>query len=205
MQNLNMQNADGTDLFPPVGIRRRDYGLMPDGRVVHEYTLANGAGMSLRAITYGGIVTALCLPDHSPRGAGRVNVVLGFDNLSDYLTRNPHFGVIVGRYGNRIRQGRFNLDGQSHQLSLNDGPNCLHGGTTGFGTRLWTAEIEQAAEPGAWPSLVLRYSSPHGDNGFPGQMEVSVRYSVSAEQTWRIDYEATCDRPTVVNLTHHDY
>ncbi|MCV2369622.1 galactose mutarotase [Paucibacter oligotrophus] len=183
-------------------ISRREFGQMPDGRPVHEYTLDNGAGLVLSAITYGGIVTALWLPD----GAGRrANVVLGFDNLRDYLERNPHFGVIVGRFGNRIARGQFTLDGHSHQLDLNDGPNCLHGGASGFGTRLWEAEIEPAGLAGHGPALLLRYTSPDGEGGFPGTMAVKVRYSLTAEQTWRIDYEASCDKPTVVNLTHHDY
>lgn len=188
------------------GISRRDYGLLPDGRVVHEYTLDNGRGLCLSAITYGGIVTALWVPDRAGRPA---NVVLGFDNLRDYLERNPFFGVTVGRYGNRIAQGRFMLDGQSHQLNLNDGANCLHGGASGFGTRLWEADIVPAAEAGLCPDLLLRYTSPDGEGGFPGQMTVSVRYSLGyslkGEQTWCIAYEARCDRPTVVNLTHHDY
>ncbi len=186
-------------------IVRREFGLLPDGRVVHEYTLDNGAGLSLSAITYGGIVTALWVPNSAGKCA---NVVLGFDNLGDYVARNPHFGVIVGRFGNRIALGRFTLDGQDHQLDLNDGPNCLHGGAAGFGTRLWEAEIEPATEAGEasqCPALLLRYISPHGEGGFPGEMAVTVRYSLTAEQTWRIDYEAKCDRPTVVNLTHHDY
>jgi aldose 1-epimerase len=183
-------------------ISRREFGQLPDGRPVHEYTLDNGAGLVLSAITYGGIVTALWLPD----GAGqRANVVLGFDNLRDYLERNPHFGVIVGRFGNRIAQGRFTLDGHCHQLDLNDGPNCLHGGTSGFGTQLWEAEIEPAGTAGQCPALLLRYTSPDGEGGFPGTMAVTVRYSLTADQTWRIDYEARCDKPTVVNLTHHDY
>lgn len=181
------------------GISRRDFGVMPDGRIVDEYTLDNGRGLRLSAITHGGIVTALWLPD----GQGQsVNVVLGFDNLSDYLERNPHFGVIVGRYGNRIAKGRFTLDGTEHQLDLNDGPNCLHGGATGFGTRLWTAEVEPSD---LGPSLLLRYTSADGEGGFPGEMQVTVRYSLVAEQTWAIDYEARCDKPTLVNLTHHDY
>lgn len=184
------------------GISRRDYGLLPDGRLVHEYTLDNGAGLRLTAITYGGIVTGLWVPDRQGRPG---NVVLGFDNLPDYLERNPHFGVIVGRYGNRIAHGRFTLDGQSHQLDLNDGPNCLHGGSSGFGTRLWQAEIEPASEAAACPTLLLRYTSPDGEGGFPGQMEVQVRYSLTAEQSWCIDYEARCDRATIINLTHHDY
>lgn len=179
-----------------------EYGRLPDGRVVHEYTLENGLGLKLTALTLGGIVTGLWTPDAQGRSG---NVVLGFDNLDDYVHRNPSFGIIVGRYGNRIAGASFELDGQTHALARNDGPNCLHGGTEGFGHRLWAAEpVEpQAGEAAA---LAFSYTSPHGEQGFPGELSVRVRYALSAtEHSWRIDYEATTDRATVVNLTHHDY
>jgi len=180
----------------------RECGRLPDGRVVHEYTLDNGRGLKLTAITLGGIVTGLWTPDAQGRPG---NVVLGFDNLDDYVHRNPSFGIIVGRYGNRIAGASFELDGQTHTLARNDGPNCLHGGTEGFGHSLWAAE---PVEPQAGEAAALRftYTSPHGEQGFPGELRVAVRYSVSAtENAWRIAYEATTDRATVVNLTHHDY
>jgi aldose 1-epimerase len=180
----------------------REYGRLPDGRVVHEYTLSNGLGLELTAITLGGIVTRLCVPD--PRGASG-NVVLGFDNLDDYVQRNPFFGALIGRYGNRIAGASFELDSQTHTLTANNGPNCLHGGTVGFGHQLWQAE---PGEPGLGEAavLVLRYTSPHGEQGFPGELQVQARYALSAHRNeWRIDYEATTDRPTVVNLTHHGY
>ncbi|XHS78679.1 aldose epimerase family protein [Burkholderiaceae bacterium UC74_6] len=183
-------------------MQRRDYGLLPDGRPVQEYTLANGLGLELTALTLGGIVTGLRVPDAKGRSG---NVVLGFDNLDDYVHRNPSFGIIVGRYGNRIAGGSFELDGETHMLSRNDGPNCLHGGIEGFGHRLWHAE---PAEPraGEAKALLFSYTSPHGEQGFPGELKVQVRYAVSAtDNSWRIDYEATADRATVVNLTHHDY
>ncbi|CAM4004540.1 aldose epimerase family protein [Roseateles saccharophilus] len=180
----------------------RDYGHLPDGRPVHEYTLANGLGLRLTAITLGGIVTGLWVPDAHGQAA---NVVLGFDNLDDYVHRNPSFGIIVGRYGNRIAGASFELDGETHALSRNDGPNCLHGGVEGFGHRLWQAEPD-APRAGEAVALLLHDTSPHGDQGFPGELRVSVRYALSAtENSWRIDYEATTDRATVVNLTHHDY
>ena len=171
------------------------YGHLPDGRAVHEYTLTQGSGLALTAITYGGIVTALQVPDAQGVTA---KVVLGFDNLTDYIERNPHFGTIVGRYANRIAGGSFTLDGQVHQLSRNDGPNCLHGGTWGFGRQLWAAEIDGDA-------LLLRYRSADGEEGFAGRLDVSVRYSLGDDQSWRIDYEGRCDRPSLVNLSHHDY
>lgn len=179
-----------------------EYGRLPDGRVVHEYTLSNGRGLTLTAITLGGIVTGLWVPD--ARGQS-TNVVLGFDNLDDYVHRNPSFGIIVGRYGNRIAGASFTLAGQTHTLSRNDGSNCLHGGTEGFGHRLWAAAPDEPRD-GEAAALELRYTSPHGEMGFPGEMQVRVRYALSAtENAWRIDYTATTDRATVVNLTHHDY
>lgn len=180
----------------------RDYGRLPDGRVVHEYTLDNGLGLKLTAITLGGIVTGLWTPDAQGRSG---NVVLGFDSLDDYVNRNPSFGIIVGRYGNRIAGARFELDGETHTLARNDGPNCLHGGTEGFGHRLWQAV---PAEPlaGEAAALVFTYTSPHGEQGFPGELSVRVRYALSAtDNSWFIAYEAKTDRATVVNLTHHDY
>ncbi|HLO93030.1 MAG TPA: aldose epimerase family protein [Burkholderiaceae bacterium] len=183
-------------------VQCRDYGRLPDGRLVHEYTLDNGLGLQLTAITLGGIVTGLWVPD---RQGSSANVVLGFDQLDDYVHRNPFFGIIVGRYANRIAGARFELDGQTHVLSSNEGPNCLHGGAEGFGLRLWHAEQDTPRADEA-AALCLSLTSPDGDQGFPGELQVRVRYSLSATaRSWRIDYEATTDRPTVVNLSHHDY
>jgi aldose 1-epimerase len=183
-------------------LTQHDYGELPDGRVVHQITLARG-GLALSLITLGGIVTTLRAPD---RHGVAANVVRGFDNLDDYVHRNPHFGVIVGRYANRIALGDLVIDGQAHALSRNDGTNCLHGGTAGFGQRLW--EVESMREHDAalgGPAVTLRYVSADGEEGFPGRVEVRVTYSLGAEATWRVDYEAVTDRATVVNLSHHDY
>lgn len=171
---------------------------MPDGRPVAEYTLDNGHGLRLSAINLGGIVTALHVPDRQGCSA---NVVLGLPSLADYLKPHPHFGTIVGRYANRIAAGRFTLDGVVHQLGLNDGMNSLHGGATGFGKRYW----EIVPVPGEF-ALELRYTSADGEEGYPGEVRLAVRYTLSATaNTWRIDYRATTDRPTVLNLSHHDY
>ena len=182
-------------------LQRRPFGTLPDGRLVETFTLDNGADLVLSAIQLGGIVTAIHAPDRQGQLA---NVVLGFAQLADYVERNPHFGTIVGRYANRIAHGRFELDGQAHALPANDGPNVLHGGARGFGTRWWDATPEPPADDGS-VSLLLQRVSPDGEEGFPGRLDVSVRYTLTARQEWRVDYRATCDRATVVNLSHHDY
>jgi aldose 1-epimerase len=182
-------------------IASRDYGALTDGRTVREYTLDNGAGLSLSAINLGGIVTALRVPD---RHAVAANIVLGFGSLADYEARNPHFGTIVGRYANRIARGRFAIDGEPFQLAVNDGLHALHGGPGGFGKRWWDITAVPAT-PGGSVALELREVSEHGDQGYPGRLEASVRYTLTPRNEWRIDYRASCDRATIVNLTHHDY
>jgi len=182
-------------------ITSRDFGRLPDGRTVTEHTLDNGRGLRLSAINFGGIVTALHAPDREGRSA---NVVLGLPTLADYVERNPHFGTIVGRYGNRIAQGRFTLDGTHVQLPVNDGPNSLHGGVKGFGARFWDIEPVEADAQGN-VALLLSYTSADGEEGYPGTLQISVRYTLTPEQSWRIDYRAETDRLTVLNLTHHDY
>ena len=183
----------------------RPYGQLPDGRAVFEYTLANGRGLTLRAINLGGIVTELLCPDRDGQSA---NVVLGFSALSDYVERNPNFGTLVGRYGNRINGGRFTLDGEPHQLALNDaasdGANALHGGPGGFGKRWWAIEPLPTQADGS-VALELALRSDDGDEHYPGRLDVTVRYTLTPANEWRIDYRATTSRATVLNLTHHGY
>lgn len=182
-------------------IRRRDFGTLRDGRPVSEYTLDNGRGLSLSAINLGGIVTALRVPD---RFGATANIVLGLPTLQDYETRNPHMGTIVGRYANRVAGGRFTLDGEVFHLPANNGPNTLHGGPGGFSKRWWDiAPLPPKADGSV--AIELRFTSADGDQGFPGRLDVVVRYTLTPRQEWRIDYRATCDRATVVNLSHHDY
>ncbi|MEP7299377.1 MAG: aldose epimerase family protein [Burkholderiales bacterium] len=179
----------------------RAFGHLPDGRAVFEHTLDNGRGLVLRAINLGGIVTALHCPDREGRSA---NVVLGFSELTDYVERNPNFGTLVGRFGNRIRGGRFMLDGEPHQLALNDGPNALHGGPGGFGKRWWAIEPLPPEADGS-VALELTFTSDDGDEHYPGRLDARVRYTLTPANEWRIDYRATTNRATVVNLTHHGY
>jgi aldose 1-epimerase len=187
-------------------VRCRAVGALPDGRVVHEYELRGdlgpdtGRGLRLRALTLGGLVSSLEAPDARGHYA---DVVLGLPTLEDYVHRNPALGIIVGRYANRIAGARFELDGETHHLVANEGPNCLHGGRDHFGMRLWTARVATPDESEA-PTLVLGLASPDGDQGFPGRADIEVRYTVRGAE-WTLDYAARTDRPTVINLSHHDY
>jgi len=182
-------------------IASREFGRMPDGRPVHEHILDNGAGLRLHAINVGGIVRELRCRD---RDRDDANVVLGFASLADYLERNPNFGTLVGRHANRIAGGRFSLVGRSYRLTSNEGANSLHGGVVGFGKRWWDIEPLPVASDGS-VALLLALTSDDGDQGYPGRLRVEVRYTLTPANEWRIDYRATTDRPTVVNLTNHSY
>ena len=186
--------------WPAAQIGQREFGTLQDGRPVREYTLQAGA-LVLRAINLGGIVTALEVPDREGRPG---NVVLGLPTLADYEARNPHMGTIVGRYANRIGGGRYPLDGREVQLDRNEGANTLHGGSKGFGKAWWDIEALPPAADGS-AALLLRHTSPDGDGGHPGTLDVQVRYTLGPGPQWRIDYEAQCDKATVINLSHHDY
>jgi aldose 1-epimerase len=175
------------------------YGTLSDGRTVQSYTLTNRQGVSLSAITYGGIVTALHTPDR--RGA-LADIVLGYDSLAGYLTASPYFGAIVGRYGNRIAKGTFTLDGTSYQLATNNGPNALHGGLAGFDKVLWAATPFDSADRSG---IVFTYTSPDGEEGYPGAVTARVTYTLTDANEFAIDYQATTTKPTPINLTQHTY
>ncbi|MEU6947971.1 aldose epimerase family protein [Streptomyces sp. NPDC046316] len=174
------------------------FGTLSDGTRVHRWTVAAG-GTRLRVLSYGGIVQALEIPDRRGRYA---NVSLGFDNLEDYVAGSPYFGAIIGRYGNRIAGGAFSLDGSTYRLPVNDDPNSLHGGDKGFDKRVW--DVEPYAQ-GPDTGLTLRYVSADGEMGYPGTLRIRVDYVLTPRGDFRIDYEATTDRATVVNLTNHTY
>jgi aldose 1-epimerase len=170
------------------------FGLLDDGRSVERFVLG-GDALQVAVQTYGATIQSVLVPD---RDARVDDIVLGFDDLAGYLAPHPYFGATIGRYANRIAGGRFTLAGAEHQLAVNDGPNCLHGGTVGFDKALWSAQAAGA------DSVQLSHVSPDGDMGFPGRLTASVTFTVSGPDL-RIAYEATTDRATVVNLTNHSY
>lgn len=175
------------------------FGHAPDGTEVRLFTLRNAHGVRATITNYGGILTSLLVPDR----AGQLgDVVLGFDNLADYLRESPYFGALIGRYGNRIARGRFPLDGNEYQLATNDGPNHLHGGQRGFDKVVWQATPGASA---AGQTLTLHYLSPDGEEGYPGNLAVTVVYTLTHDNALRIDYTATTDQATPVNLTNHSY
>jgi aldose 1-epimerase len=163
------------------------------------FLLRSSTGMEARITNYGGIVMSLLVPDRSGNPA---DVVLGYDTVADYVKASPYFGCLIGRYGNRIGKARFSLDGQEYRLAANNGPNSLHGGIKGFDKVLWAAR-PTSSELG--PALDLRYLSRHLEEGFPGNLDVAARYTLTHDGSLRIDFEATTDQKTIVNLTHHSY
>ena len=175
------------------------FGKTTEGIEVFLYTLRNKNGMEARITNYGGIVVSLIVPDRNGKSA---DIVLGFDSLSSYIKDSPYFGALIGRYGNRIWKGTFELNGTSYKLAVNNGENHLHGGVKGFDKVVWSVD-EQQSNPGK--SLVLSYLSKDGEEGYPGNLSVRVVYSVTDSNELKIEYSATTDKPTVVNLTHHSY
>lgn len=179
-------------------IEREQVGTAADGARIERYTLTNTNGLSVSILNYGGTLTSLTAPDR----AGKLgDILLGFDDPMRFLGDHPFFGSLVGRYGNRIAKGKFELDGASYTLATNDGSNHLHGGPGGFHQAIWQAH----EVPGDEPALELRYTSPDGDEGFPGALDVTVVYTLTDDNALRIDYTATTDKATVVNLTNHAY
>lgn len=181
-------------------ITSEPWGTTGGGEAVERYTLSN-KGMTVRILTYGGIIQTLEVPD---RRNDPVNVVLGFSDLDGYIEsgNSPYFGALIGRYGNRIAEGRFTLDGVTYQLPINNPPNSLHGGDIGFDKLVWDATPIQGDGTVA---LQLNLTSPAGDQGYPGTLDVQVTYTLTRDQKLEIHYTATTDAPTVVNLTNHTY
>ena len=184
---------------PKRGVSRAPFGKTRDGNAVEIYTLTNAHGLEMRVMTYGGIIMSLKVPDRSGHLG---DIVLGFDTLDGYLKDPPYFGALVGRYGNRIAKGRFTLDGKTFALATNNGPNHLHGGVKGFDKVVWNAVPGTDANG---VGLTLSRISPDGEEGYPGSLQATVRYTLTDKNELAIDYRATTDKATPVNLTQHSY
>ena len=180
-------------------VTRAPFGTLADGTAVELFTLANAGGLEIRAMTYGAIIVSLKTKDRT----GKLDdIVLGYDNVAGYVKQNPYFGTIVGRYGNRIAKGQFTIDGKTYTLAKNNGPNHLHGGLKGFDKAVWKGEPFQKGDT---VGVVFTHTSPDGDEGYPGKLDARVTYTLSNANELRVDYHATTDKPTHVNLTQHTY
>jgi aldose 1-epimerase len=175
------------------------YGELADGTPMSLYTLTNRNGMSMKVINYGGIITSITMPD---KNGEQGDIVLGYDSVENYLASNPFFGALIGRYGNRIAKGKFSLDGKAYSLATNNGENHLHGGNKGFDKVIWN--IEEAKVPQA-AAIKLSYQSKDMEEGYPGNLNVEVLYALTDANELKIDYKATTDKKTIVNLTQHTY
>ena len=183
-----------------MSVKVEPFGKTSDGQEVKIATLTNRNGLVARITNYGGILVSMEVPDRNGKPG---DVVLGFDNLDGYLKTHPYFGAIVGRYGNRIGGAKFTLDGKENKLAVNNGENSLHGGLIGFDKVVWKIEKAQAKSDKA--ELKLSYLSKNGEEGFPGNLKCMFTYTLTADNKLEIKYEATTDKPTVVNLTNHSY
>lgn len=180
-------------------VTQSSFGKLPDGTPVELYTLTNKKGAVCKVMTCGAIITELHVPDRAGQPG---DIVLGFDNLEGYLKGHPYFGAAIGRVGNRIAKGRFTLDGKTFTLATNNGPNHLHGGLKGFDKVVWKAEPLQVKDGAA---VRFNYTSPDGEEGYPGTLKVTMVYTLTDKNELRIDYEAATDKATPVNLTNHSY
>lgn len=180
-------------------VEKSNFGTLEDGTVIEAFTLRNVRGAMVKVITYGGTLTELWVPDKNGKLG---DVVFGFDGLKGYLGSHPYFGSTVGRYANRIAKGKFTLDGKEYTLAINNGPNSLHGGKIGFDRRVWKAE--PLREPHA-AAVRFTYLSPDGEENYPGNLSVSVTYTLTDENALKLDYSAKTDKATPVNLTNHSY
>ena len=186
-------------------VAKADFGKTPDGTPVAIYTLQNSKGAEARIMTYGGIVQKLTMPDKTGKFA---DIVLGFDTLDGYTNAKylggcPYFGALIGRYGNRIGGAKFSLEGKIYTLATNNGPNSLHGGVKGFDKVVWTAVKADVGPDG--PQLVLNYLSKDGEEGFPGNLNVTATYTLTEDNALKLTFSATTDKATIANLTHHSY
>lgn len=195
----NSANSGAPNMTTEATYSTSSFGQLSDGREAELITLKNANGIELDVTNYGGIITRLLAPDTSGQMA---DIVLGYDNLAQYQQLNPYFGAIIGRYGNRIANGRFTLNGQQYQLATNDGDNHLHGGDSGFDKKLW--QMTPFTQPDA-TGVELTLLSPDGDEGYPGNLQVKVVYRLTNDNELQMSFSATTDKTTVVNLTQHSY
>lgn len=179
-------------------IKKRPFGMV-DGKPVDLFVLENSNHLEMKVTNYGGIVVSLVVPD---RDGNMDDIVLGYNQLEAYVKHNPYFGAIIGRYGNRIGNAQFTLEGQKYTLAKNEGENNLHGGIKGFDKVVWDAKPVMDDD---YVGLILKYLSKDGEEGFPGNLDVTVRYILNNDNEFRIDYRATTDKTTIVNLTNHSY
>jgi len=191
--------TSSTSNAPSPTMKKDSFGKLPDGSAVDLFTLTNAGAFSVAITNYGGRITSIKFPDKNGKVA---DVVLGFDTVDGYVADNPYFGALIGRYGNRIGHAQFKLDGKTYKLEANDNGNSLHGGKKGFDKVLWTAKDVSTKD---LPALELTYVSKDGEEGYPGTLTSVVTYSLSPANELKIDYHATTDKNTVLNLTNHAY
>lgn len=196
---LASTGAKAADKSPMKRLEKSEFGKLPDGSTAHLYTLKNSKGMEVKVTNYGLIITELHVPDKNGKAG---NVVLGFDNLERYLKGHPFFGAIAGRYANRIAKAKFTLDGNEYTLAANNGKNHLHGGKVGFDKKLWAAQDVSSVHNAA---LEFKYTSKDGEEGYPGNLALTVRYTLTDDNELIIDYSATTDKKTIINVTNHSY
>lgn len=180
-------------------LKKESFGKLPDGTEVDSYTLSNKNGVEVKITNYGATITSIKTPD---RNGKFDDVTLGYDSIDGYLKKNPHMGSLAGRFANRIGKGEFKLNGQTITLAKNNGENHLHGGPNGFFKQIWTAS-EFASKDGV--AVQMKYLSKDGEENYPGNLDVTVTYTLTDDNELRIDYQATTDKDTIVNLTNHSY
>ena len=196
---ISCENIKKKENMSLINVNKEFFGKTTDGANVDQYTLKNSNGMEVSVISFGGIITSLKAKD---RDGKNEDVVLGFDNLGDYENKSPYFGALIGRYGNRIKEGKFSLDGVEYKLAKNNGENHLHGGLKGFDKVIWDVEVEVNKSSA---SLMLRYTSMDTEEGYPGNLGIKVTYTLTNEDELKVRYEAETDKKTIVNLTQHSY
>lgn len=182
-----------------MSIDKAEFGKTQEGKQIFAYTLTNANSLKAEIITYGGIITRLFVPDKNGKLA---DIVLGYDNIKDYEKDSVYLGAIIGRYGNRIANAKFTLDGKEYKLAANNGAHNLHGGPKGFHKVVWDA---QTSEQNGEPSIKLSYTAADGEEGFPGKLDCTVTYTLTKKNDLKIDYEAKTDKATVINMTQHSY